>query len=298
MRYNRLGKSDITVSEISFGCMSMQLDTPQANINLIHKAIDSGINFFDTADLYDFGENEKLLGTAIQGQRDKLIIATKVGNQWNADRTGWSWNVSKEYIHKAIDDSLKRLQTDYIDLYQIHGGTKEDDFEEVVDTLENLIRVGKIRAYGISSIRPNVFLRFAKESNMVSNLMQFSLLDTRPNTYVDTLKTADVSILARGVLAQGILVNKEPKEYLDHKLDTVQNILKVVDQLVVEHTISKEAIALSYLLRFHKITSAIVGIRNQEQLQSLLDAHNELDDVEIDFQSLDIPQIAYTNHLA
>ncbi len=297
MKYNKLGKSDIVVSEVGIGCMSFSTHTRTESECIIQKSIDEGINYFDTADLYDFGENEKLLGQAIKGYREKLVIASKVGNRWKEDKSGWTWDVSGDYINEAIDESLQRLQTDYIDLYQIHGGTKEDNFEEVVYTLEKLVEHGKIRTYGISSIRPNVFLRYANESNIVSNMMQFSLLDTRPEPYLPPLQTADVSILARGSFAQGMLLGKPANDYLDHSSEQVEIRTKQIDLLANELSVSKEAIALAFLLKYHKISSAVVGVSTKEQLDKLFTAINELDNLQIDFGKLNIPKINYTTHV-
>jgi aryl-alcohol dehydrogenase-like predicted oxidoreductase len=297
MRYNKLGKSDIVVSEVGFGCMSLQAINTSQNEYLIHKAIASGINYFDTADLYDFGKNEKLLGVTLKGKRDKVVLATKVGNKWNKDKLGWTWDVSKEHINQAIDNSLSRLQTEYVDLYQIHGGTIEDDFEEVIETLENLIVNGKIRAYGISSIRPNVFLRFAKESNMVSNMMQYSLLDTRPEPYLTDLSKENVSVLSRGAFAQGLLVGKEAKSYLEHSAEQVRNVANQVTQLSNELDTLSESIALAYLLNYQRITSAVVGIRTEEHLDNVLKAIDQLMNLSVDFDKIAIPKIQYQSHL-
>src|SRR5689334_9683739 len=97
MNYKQLGSSDLFISEISFGCMSLGDDHAQ-NKKLLHKALDSGINYFDTADLYQKGFNEASVGKAFAGKREKVIIATKVGNQWRQDGSGWDWNPRKEYI--------------------------------------------------------------------------------------------------------------------------------------------------------------------------------------------------------
>lgn len=128
MHYNQLGKSNIKISEVSFGCMSLK-GSKKENIQLIHQAIEHGINYFDTADLYDAGENEKVVGEALKGLRQDVVLATKVGNELRADGSGWDWNPRKSYILKAVDKSLKRLKTDYIDLYQLHGGTLDDPID-------------------------------------------------------------------------------------------------------------------------------------------------------------------------
>src|SRR5690349_20993713 len=126
MQYKQLGSSDLHISRIGFGCMSLSPDKEEESIQMIDRAIESGINYFDTADLYNRGMNEKLVGNALKSKRDKVIIATKVGNQWRADGSGWDWNPTKEYIIKSVEESLARLQTEYIDLYQLHGGTIDD----------------------------------------------------------------------------------------------------------------------------------------------------------------------------
>lgn len=298
MEYNKLGKSEIKVSCVGVGCMSMSNKSYKSDyVRLIHEAIDQGINYFDTADLYDFGDNERLLGEAIKGRRNDLVIATKVGNQWKDDKSGWDWNVSSKYILKAVDESLSRLQTEYIDLYQIHGGTKEDNFEEVVDCLEKLKSSGKVREYGISSIRPNVFLKYAQHANIVSNMMQFSMLDTRPVPYLKELNDHAVAVLARGAFAQGLLLNKHPKAYLGHSAHKVKEIAGLVSAIALNYEIEKETVALSFLLHLHRITSAVVGIHTEKHLSQLLRAVEQLKKFNIQNTEISIGQIHYTDHL-
>src|SRR5215210_1374895 len=122
MNYHQLGNSSLKISEVGFGCMSLS-GTDEDNANILHHAIDLGVNFFDTADLYNKGMNESSVGKALKAKRDKVILATKVGNQWRPDGSGWDWNPRKEYILATVEESLKRLGTDRIDLYQLHGGT-------------------------------------------------------------------------------------------------------------------------------------------------------------------------------
>ncbi|HZH35912.1 MAG TPA: aldo/keto reductase, partial [Flavisolibacter sp.] len=112
MEYTFLGGSDLRISRIAMGCMSLGIEQDHIS-TIIGKAMDGGINFFDTADLYNKGLNEERVGTALKGKRQDVIIATKVGNQWREDGSGWDWNPSKAYIVASIEKSLQRLQTDY-----------------------------------------------------------------------------------------------------------------------------------------------------------------------------------------
>src|SRR5690349_3733050 len=111
MLYRQLGKSSLHISVIGFGCMSLG-GNETASTTILHKAIELGVNFFDTADLYQKGLNEEMLGKAFHNKRDQVIIASKAGNQWRSDDSGWDWNPRKEYILAAAEQSLRRLQTD------------------------------------------------------------------------------------------------------------------------------------------------------------------------------------------
>lgn len=137
MKKRQLGTSNLHISEISLGCMSLPPNPAEAE-EVIHAAIDAGINYFDTADLYNKGENEKVVGTALKQHRHNIYLASKVGNRWEEGKEGWGWDTSANYINKAVRDSLQRLQTDYLDLYQLHGGTTEDNWEGITDTFESL----------------------------------------------------------------------------------------------------------------------------------------------------------------
>ena len=147
--------------------------------------------------------NEVSVGKALKEKRNEIILATKVGNQWREDGKAWDWNPRKEYILKAVNESLTRLRTDSIDLYQLHGGTIEDPIDEIIDTFEILKEQGKIRFYGISSIRPNVIREYIKRSSITSVMMQYSLIDRRPEeSCLDLLKENNIGVLVRGSLAQ------------------------------------------------------------------------------------------------
>lgn len=273
MQYHLLGKSNLTVSEIGFGCMSLGNDDA-ANASLIHQACEKGINFFDTADLYEHGQNEITVGKALKDRRSSVIIATKVGNQWKKDGSGWDWNPHKDYIIAAVEASLQRLQTDYIDLYQLHGGTIDDPIDETIDAFETLQQQGKIRYYGISSIRPNVIREYVKRSHMVSVMMQYSLLDRRPEeTAFPLLQENNIGVLARGTVAKGLLVNKPAAAYLDYTAKEVAAAAAAVKEASTSSRTAAQT-ALRFVLQQPAVTSAVAGIRTPAQLEDALNAVN------------------------
>jgi aryl-alcohol dehydrogenase-like predicted oxidoreductase len=271
MTYKQLGKSDLQISQIGFGCMSLK-GSQDENEKIIHRAIELGINYFDTADLYDKGMNEVSVGKALKGKRDKVVLATKVGNQWKEDGTGWQWNPRKDYILSCVEGSLKRLQTDVIDLYQLHGGTIDDPIDETIEAFEILKQQGKIKHYGISSIRPNVIREYVERSNIVSVMMQYSLLDRRPEEMsLPLLSANNIAVLARGSVAQGLLVNKPPKPYLNYNEEQVAHAATAVASLSGEQRSAAQT-TLQFVLSNPAITSAIVGIRTTKQLEDAVKA--------------------------
>ena len=275
MEYKQLGKSELQMSTIGLGCMSLSASKEQEAKAIIDQAIELGINYFDTADLYDKGKNEEMLGKVLKGKRDKVIIATKVGNQWKADGTGWDWNPHKDYILKAVESSLQRLQTDHIDLYQLHGGTIDDPIDETIEAFELLKKQGKIRYYGISSIRPNVIREYLKRSSIVSVMMQYSLADRRPEESVfDLLQKNDIGVLARGSLAQGLLVNKPAKEYLGHTPEAISAAAQLVQGIAVTNQTAAQT-ALLFVLQQPAVTATIVGISKMEQLKEIAATANK-----------------------
>lgn len=271
MKYSKLGKSDLALSEVSFGCMSLEGD-PAVNVRMLHRALDSGINYFDTADLYQAGENERTVGKAFKGMRDRVLIGTKVGNQLRSDGSGWDWNPRKSYILEAVDKSLQRLKTDYIDLYQLHGGTIDDPIDETIEAFELLQEQGKIRCYGISSIRPNVIREYVQRSNIVGVMMQYSLLDRRPEeNCLHLLSQHEIGVLSRGSLAKGLLAGKAPDPYLGYSAEEVAAAAEAVKSVAGEDRPAAE-VAVRYVLNHPAIASAVVGIRTEKQLQEAIQA--------------------------
>jgi aryl-alcohol dehydrogenase-like predicted oxidoreductase len=271
LKKRKLGNSDLWVTELGLGCMSIGTEEKKAR-EIIETALDEGINYFDSADLYDFGENEKIVGAALKDVREKVIIATKVGNRWNPDKTGWSWDPSKSHIKEAVKQSLKRLGTDYIDLYQLHGGTIEDNIDETIEAFEELKSEGYIRYYGISSIRPNVIREYVKKSDIVSVMMQYSILDRRPEEEaLPLLHENGISVVTRGPLAKGLLSDKmlekvSQKGYQDYSEKELLDVLPLLrDKLASDRSFTE--IALQYNLAHPAVASVIAGATSPKQVR-------------------------------
>jgi aryl-alcohol dehydrogenase-like predicted oxidoreductase len=240
--------------------------------------------------------SEIAVGKAIKEMRDKIILATKVGNQWRSDGSGWDWNPRKDYILQAVEKSLRRLQTNYIDLYQLHGGTIDDPIDETIEAFELLKQQGKIRHYGISSIRPNVIREYVKRSSIVSVMMQYSIVDRRPEeTILDLLKQNNISVLARGALAQGMLVNKSAKEYLNYTKEEIANACKTIHDISGTRRGNAQT-AIQYVLHHPAVASAVIGIRNKEQLKEVTAARRPLPKKELQLLQEAIKPSAYEQH--
>jgi len=248
----------------------MSLKDERDAARVIDHAVEAGINFFDTADLYEKGLNEEWVGRILRSRREEVLLATKVGNQWREDGSGWDWNPRKDYILRAAEESLRRLRTDRIDLYQLHGGTLDDPIDETIEAFELLQQQGKIRYYGLSSIRPNVIREYVRRSRIVSVMMQYSLLDRRPEeSCLELLGAAGIGVLARGVLGKGLLAGKPAAAYLAHGVDVVERVAEAVRSVAGELR-SPANVAVGYVLSHPAVTSAVVGIRTGEQLGVLL----------------------------
>lgn len=297
MKFNQLGKSGIRVSEIGLGCMSLGTNEAQA-LNLLDRAYELGISFYDTADLYDRGLNEKFVGRAFKTRRDKVVLASKVGNRWHEDGKTWHWDASPDWIREGLMQSLERLQTDYIDLYQLHGGTLEDPIDEIVATFESLKNQGMIRAYGISSIRPNVIREWLKKSRLSSVMMQYSLLDRRPEESVlDLLARQGVSVIARGPLAKGLLSDKPAKAYLEHSEAQIQALQPKLDDFTLASR-SRGQLALRYALAHPAIATSIPGASNLNQLEENIATEKapELSREELQQLKALVPACVYKEH--
>ncbi len=262
----KLRGTEIEISKIGLGCMSLKGDLKHDQL-IISAALSGGINFLDTADLYQNGLNEEIIGESIRGKRHELVLATKVGNEMNPDGKGWSWNPRKGYILKAVEKSLKRLQTDYIDLYQLHGGTIEDPLEETFEAFELLKSQGKIRAFGISSIRPNVIRKVMEIHPPSTIMMQYNPLDRRPEeTAFPLLEKTNTRVLVRGAFAKGLLIDKPEAGFLDFN----SNQVKAIRERIKSFGFSPEAFLIRFGLAQPAVASLIIGASSVSQIEKIL----------------------------
>ncbi|WP_367306629.1 aldo/keto reductase [Alicyclobacillus acidocaldarius] len=273
MRTAVLGRSGIAISEVGLGCMTLPTDRAEA-VRIIREAVDLGITFFDTADLYGQGLNEEIVGEALAPVRQRVVIATKVGNRFEPGKPGWTWDPSPAYIERAIEASLRRLRTDYIDLYQLHGGTMDDPFDEIVALMDRFVEKGVIRAYGISSIRPNVIRRYLNGSNIATIMMQYSLLDRRPEEWFPEIEAKGVGVIARGPVASGWLTGKKaPKpddQYLGYGAADLARAPEILREVAPDRTPAQTAIQFSVAPR--AVCCAIPGASRMEQLRENAEA--------------------------
>lgn len=240
--------------------------------SILDQAFDLGITFFDTADLYQQGLNEQHLGKALEGKRAQVMLASKVGNQWNPSGSSWTWNPSKTHILQGVEESLKRLKTDYIDLYQLHGGTLEDPWEETLEAFQLLKEQGKILAFGISSIRPNVIRKVMSMTPPKTIMMQYSPLDRRPEEEVFALlEKTETKILVRGAFAKGLLIDKPEADFLDYSKAQVAQLRDAI----AESGLMPEAVLIRYGLTHAAVGSLIVGASSMTQVRRLVKGYEE-----------------------
>ena len=219
---------------------------------------------------------------------------------------GWRWDPSKQYIKEAVKNSLKRLQTDYIDLYQLHGGTMEDPIDETIEAFEELKQEGLIRYYGISSIRPNVIREYVDRSSIVSNMMQYSLLDRRPEEIMPLLIENNISIVTRGSLAKGILSNKalddfrkfEEDGYLNYSTVEIKELQQSIKEKLMAGPRLLNELALQFVLAHPPVASVVAGASSKEQILDNIQAVDSmpLEKEELAYLSMITKEDKYQSH--
>ncbi len=284
MNYRNFSGNNFQVSEIGFGAWGLGGDAYGAISKshakqLLLDAFKNGITFYDTADMYGDGRSEKLIGEVFKHKRDQVIIATKVGHE---PGMGWDYpqNFSSEYIYTAIDKSLKRLKTDYVDVYQFHSPDISIlDDPSVFEALLMLKKQGKIRVIGISTRSPDDALIAIKKYPFQSLQVNFNLMDLRilENGLLSETDKNDVAVIARTPLCFGYLAgfstkdmsfdgkdhrNKWPKE----KLQLWEYSSKQYEPFINQKNITPAQFALKFVLSYKSIQTVIPGMMNTYQV--------------------------------
>ncbi len=304
MKYRILGDTGILVSELCFGAMTFGgtgMWTPVGKTQqeeadkLVGIALDAGINFFDTANIYSTGISEQILGKALGSKRKDIILATKVRGKMGEGVN--QLGLSRVHIMQQVDESLKRLGTDYIDLYQIHGFDMLTPLEETLRALDDLVHSGKVRYIGCSNLTAGQLMKSLWISdkngfNKFKSLQAYYSIAGRDleREIVPILKDQNMGLMVWSPLAGGFLSgkyrrNQMPDEESRRKefdfppinKEKAYDIIDVMDEVSKTHNASVAQVALAWLLHQKVVTSVITGVKNETQLQ------DNLKSVEISF---------------
>lgn len=294
MEYRKLGDSDLEVSVIGFGAWGIggapfwSTEGDHPSCKAILKAVDLGINFFDTAPVYGFGHSEELLGKTLKSVRDKVILATKCGLVWDKEQLGAiAKNAKRDSILNEIEQSLRRLQTDVIDLYQVHWPDVDTPQEETMETLLEIQAQGKIRHIGVSNYSVAQMQECLKVGNIVSLQPEYSLLERSIETEtVPFCIENEIGIIAYSPLASGVLTGKYDKstKFKDWRSKGIigtfegegyeKNIDKVdrLKELAKAEGKTCGQMAINWVTRQSGLTTALVGVKNESQMEENLQA--------------------------
>lgn len=294
MEYRKLGDADLQVSVIGFGAWGVggapfwSTEGDHTSSKAILKAVDSGINFFDSAPVYGFGHSEELLGKTLKPMRDKVILATKCGLVWDKENLGSiAKNARKASILKEIDRSLRRLRTDVIDLYQVHWPDVKTPQEETMEALLKIKEQGKIRFIGVSNYSVDQMRECMKFGNIVSLQPEYSLLERSiEKETVSFCIENRIGIIAYSPLASGVLTGKYDKStrFKDWRgkgvigVFTGEGYEKNIEKVDALKEVSGEAgktcgqMAVNWVTRQPGLASALVGVKNESQVEENLES--------------------------
>jgi len=312
VKYRRLGNSGLIVSALSLGSMQFgkamnmgQLGQEETSA-MIQFALDRGINFIDTADVYSGGESETLIGNAIKGIREELVLATKVRlpmSDTNFNRSG----STRVNIMRGVESSLKRLQTDYIDLYQLHGWDSNTPLEETLRAMDDLVRQGKVRYIGMSnylSWQAATAVGVQEQLNLekfVTAQMYYSLVGRELEyEFTSWAEYSGVGILVWSTLAGGFLSGKyrlgdkaepgtrfaEAGQFVMFDQARAERVLGVLETVADRHGVSMARVAIAWTMSRPAVSSVIIAARSLKHLDDNI-AAADLELTEEDFAELD-----------
>jgi aryl-alcohol dehydrogenase-like predicted oxidoreductase len=292
MKFRKLGNTGLIVSEVALGTMQFGGKMNMGNLDqdattrMVKFALDKGVNFIDTADVYSLGESETLVGNALQGVRKEIVLATKVRLPMN-DNLNHS-GATRVNILREVEDSLRRLQTDYLDLYQIHGWDSNTPLEETLRTLDDIVRQGKVRYIGLSNymswqaatavmLQQNLGLE-----KFVTAQMYYSLVGRGLEyEFQSFAEYHNIGILVWSALAGGFLSGKytranptpagtrfaEAGAFVPFDKDLGYRVVDTLKEIAARHHVSPARVALSWTLARPAVSSVIVAARKLEQLE-------------------------------
>jgi aryl-alcohol dehydrogenase-like predicted oxidoreductase len=287
MQYRTLGGTGIKVSPYALGALMFATQVgnadPEDSIRIIHKALDAGINLVDTADAY--GDSEEVVGRALKGRRDNVVLTTKVGRPTGTDPN--QQGGSRRWILTAVEKSLRRLQTDHIDVYQLHRPDPDTDIEETLSVLTDLVRSGKIRAFGTSAMPASNLV----EAHWVAERRRLERFRTDQPPYSILTRSIErevlpvaqrygMGVLVWGPLGQGMLTGRVRRgqendvvraKYMtafsdERRIDAVERLIP----LASDAGLSMPHLAMAFAISHPGVTCALLGVRTMEQLDDLL----------------------------
>jgi aryl-alcohol dehydrogenase-like predicted oxidoreductase len=291
MQYRTMGKSELSVSAIGLGCMSMsgtygKSDDAQS-IDVLHRAIDIGINFLDSSDMYGWGHNEELLGRALKGRRDKVVVTTKFGQVQSPDGKGNLVDGSPAYVTRACDASLRRLGVDVIDLYYQHRVDPKVPIEDTVGAMSRLVERGKVRYLGLSEAAPATIRRAHAVHPLSSVQSEYSLLYRQPAE--DTLPTCrelGISYVAYSPLGRGLLTGRiqttsdlpaddrrrQHPRFQDQHFEHNIALIHRIEEIAKEKGVKPSQLVLAWLLAQGHDIIPIPGTKRRQYLEENLGA--------------------------
>jgi aryl-alcohol dehydrogenase-like predicted oxidoreductase len=310
-----LGNSTLNVNRIGLGCMGMSefygsFDDVES-IDTLHKAIDLGVNFFDTADMYASGGNEKLIGKAFKGRWEDVILATKFAVMRGPNGEWLGLNGQPEYIKKACEQSLLNLGTEAIDLYFMHRQDPKVEIEEIVGTMSELVKQGKVKYIGLSEVDADTIRRAHKVHPITALQTEYSLWSREPEQELfDVCKELGITFVAYSPLGRGFLTgaikSRADFEAGDFRLNNprftdeaiIENLqfVEVIDQLAKDKGVTKAQIALAWILSQNEEITAIPGTRRIQRLEENLGAYNiQFTQADFDLIEASIPKTTIGN---
>jgi aryl-alcohol dehydrogenase-like predicted oxidoreductase len=305
-----LGNSTLHVNRIGLGCMGMSefygsFDESES-IKTLHKAIDLGVNFFDTADMYGWGANEKLVRRAFEGKWDQVVLATKFGVVRGENGEWLGVNGQPDYVKKACERSLSNLGIDTIDLYYMHRQAEDVEIEETVGAMADLVKEGKVKYIGLSEVDAATIRRAHKVHPITAIQTEYSLWSREPEQEVfDVCKELGITFVAYSPLGRGFLTGafkssadfesddfrlNHPR-YTDEAIKENIKFVEVIDQVAKDKGVTKAQIALAWILTQNDEITAIPGTRKIHRLEENLGAYNvELSKADLEFIEKSIPK--------